>query len=120
MKYLNKYKQFNEGLKTPDNFIELRSLEYVLNPQIGEIYPTLAGGNYDVDNGHAVGDDYREYIDISDEDIEKMNEEMSQEAAAQAEANAAAAAKEQQANANTSQQTSANDINQAFSTEITK
>lgn len=69
MRYLTKYKQFNEALKTPDNFIELRSLEYTLDPHNGVIYPTLAGGNYDDDNGHSIGDDYREYVDISDEDI---------------------------------------------------
>ena len=49
MRYLNKYKQFNEALKTPDNFIELRSLEYTLDTHNGVIYPTLAGGNYDDD-----------------------------------------------------------------------
>jgi hypothetical protein len=69
MRYLTKYKQFNES-KIPDNFIELRSLEYTLDPNDGIIYPTLTGGNYDEDNGHGVGYDYREYVDISDEDIE--------------------------------------------------
>jgi hypothetical protein len=65
MRYL---KKFNEA-KTPDNFIELKSIGYVLDPDKGVVYPTLAGGNYDDDNGHSVGDDYREYIGISDKDI---------------------------------------------------
>ncbi len=69
MRYLTKYKRFNEA-KTPHNFIELKSIGYVLDPDKGVLYATLYGGSYDDGNGHSVGDDYREYIGISDEDIE--------------------------------------------------
>ena len=97
-----------------NNFTELKEAELTTSRlQLLNIINPYVGTYYSMEWVR------RNVLQLQDEDIEKMNEEMSQEAAAQAEANAAAA-KEQQANANTSQQTSANDINQAFSTEITK
>ena len=69
MRYLNKYKKFYET-KTPDNFIELKSIGYFLDPDKGVVYQKLYGGNYDDDNGHTIGYEYRQYIGISEEDIE--------------------------------------------------
>jgi hypothetical protein len=71
MRYLTKYKIFNEA-KKPDNFIELKSLKYTLDPDQGILYPTLDDGNYYDDYVHKVGYEYREYIGISNEDIETI------------------------------------------------
>ncbi len=71
MKYLSKYKQFNES-KKPDNFVDLNSIGSTLDPINGIIYPNYSNGDYDEDNGFQVDSDYVEYIDISDEDIKKI------------------------------------------------
>ena len=71
MKFLKKYKVFEWNSEPiPENFIDLRSIGHVLNPDTGQVYAMLSRGGYDIENPYWVED---EMGNLSDEDIKTVD-----------------------------------------------
>jgi len=68
VKYLKKYSKVFEwkGEPIPDNYIELKSIGHVMDPDTGRIYTMLKRGGYDIENPYWVED---ELSNLSDDDL---------------------------------------------------
>jgi len=71
MKYLKKYRIFESQI--PENFIELKSIGHVFDPDSGLVYAMFKRGGYDKENPYDVED---EISNISDGDMEIVNKHM--------------------------------------------
>lgn len=71
MKYLKKYRIFESQI--PENFIELKSIGHVLDPDSGLVYAMFKRGGYDKENPWDVED---EIYNMSDDDVEIVNKYM--------------------------------------------